>query len=291
MTATGFSVTNPNDALSRGVWVPVPAQTVCVRLSSHTSGSATGRVIATAQRTMVMLAGTDGSTPRVPVVTNTTPASNDYAIAVRCIGCPGGTGGTTVNDNSTFTGGTTQGTPAFALYDNTPPAVTDGNTGLVRMNANRDLRVAPVDGEGDSATQDSLNAWRTVLVAVPPVGGISGPSGAVTANEKCNEFRVPLRMTTATTTELVPLTSGQHVYICDIFVFADGDTDVELVEGTGVDCADNQVTIAGPYDLSSTNGRAFTRGKVGAVRRTTTTGRAVCAKSSAAVPVTIEIKF
>src|SRR3990167_1601023 len=45
----------------------------------------------------------------------------------------GGTGGTAATDNSAFTGGATSVTPMGALYDTTPPAITDGNVGAPRM--------------------------------------------------------------------------------------------------------------------------------------------------------------
>lgn len=81
-------------------------------------------------------------------------------------------GGTAADDNSAFTGGTTDITPAGFLFDATPPAVADGNIGAARMNANRDLRVAPVDSQGDDATDTANNAVRVNVVS-GPAGGTS----------------------------------------------------------------------------------------------------------------------
>lgn len=54
-------------------------------------------------------------------------------------------GGTAMADNGAFTGGTTNVTPMGALYDTTPPTITDGNVGVPRMDANRNLHVVNTD--------------------------------------------------------------------------------------------------------------------------------------------------
>lgn len=57
----------------------------------------------------------------------------------------GGSGGTAMADNGAFTGGTTNVTPMGALYDTTPPTITDGNVGVPRMDANRNLHIVNTD--------------------------------------------------------------------------------------------------------------------------------------------------
>jgi hypothetical protein len=60
--------------------------------------------------------------------------------------CDSGCGGAaTFEDNDAFVADTTAVNVMGALYDTTPPAVTDGNAGAVRMNSNRQLMV---DGSG-----------------------------------------------------------------------------------------------------------------------------------------------
>ena len=69
----------------------------------------------------------------------------DGAGAVNVI-CDSGCGGAaSFEDNDAFVADTTPVNVMGALYDTTPPAVTDGNAGSVRMNSNRQLMV---DGSG-----------------------------------------------------------------------------------------------------------------------------------------------
>lgn len=68
-----------------------------------------------------------------------------------------GSGGTAATDNSAFTGGTTSVTPIGAIYDTTPPAVTDGNVGAPRMDSNRYLYVDCVVGCSGGATTPTDN--------------------------------------------------------------------------------------------------------------------------------------
>ncbi len=99
-------------------------------------------------------------------------AMDDTNNAVRVnIVAGAGSGGTAATDNSVFTGGTTSVTPIGAIFDTTPPAITDGNVGAPRMNANRDLRFHAVDGAGDSITDDANNAIRVNIVAGAGSGG------------------------------------------------------------------------------------------------------------------------
>src|SRR3989338_2865900 len=83
-------------------------------------------------------------------LTNSTVAT---AIAVRCVNAAntafescagaGGAGGTSMTDNAAFTGGSDSVTPMGALYDTTPPTVTDGSVGVPRMSSTRVLLVDP----------------------------------------------------------------------------------------------------------------------------------------------------
>jgi hypothetical protein len=85
-------------------------------------------------------------------------------------GC-GGSGGTSATDNSAFTGGSTSVTPIGALYDTTPPAVTDGNIGAPRMDSNRYLFTNCVVGCSGGATTPA-DAFAT-----PTTAGLSASFG------------------------------------------------------------------------------------------------------------------
>jgi hypothetical protein len=57
------------------------------------------------------------------------------------VNCVVGCGASSFTDNGVFTGGTTSVNPIAALYDTTPPAVTDGSAGIPRMSSARVLFV------------------------------------------------------------------------------------------------------------------------------------------------------
>ena len=68
-----------------------------------------------------------------------------------------GAGGTSAQDNTGFVGGSSAVTPMGALFDNTPPSITDGNVGIPLMTSGRHLIVAcPTcpGGTGGTALQD-----------------------------------------------------------------------------------------------------------------------------------------
>lgn len=57
-----------------------------------------------------------------------------------------GSGGTSSVDESSFSAGTTAGTPAMGVYQASPAALTDGQLGIVELDANRNLKVNVVAG-------------------------------------------------------------------------------------------------------------------------------------------------
>lgn len=101
-----------------------------------------------------------------------TSTNGDYSpVAVdaegRIITSPSGGAGA-ATDNNAFTGGSSAGIPAFALFDTTPPTINDGTAGIPRMNANRDIRVAVVDSQGDDATDTANNSVKTSIISCGP---------------------------------------------------------------------------------------------------------------------------
>lgn len=94
-----------------------------------------------------------------------------------CVATTGAAGGTSMTDNSAFTGGTDSVTPMGAIYDTTPPTITDGRVGAPRMDSDRYLYVNCITGcaaAGDTTgTTVSLNVLNeTAQVA------LSGTNGA-----------------------------------------------------------------------------------------------------------------
>lgn len=77
----------------------------------------------------------------------------------------GAAGGVTHTDNATYTGGSDDGVPAFALYDTTPPTTTDGAAGIVRMDSVRNMHIAIRDGAANERAAN-VNASNQLEVSV-----------------------------------------------------------------------------------------------------------------------------
>lgn len=94
-----------------------------------------------------------------------------------------------------------------------------------------------------------------------------------------------LRVNVAATgpTEIIPLTMGQIIRICNINGTPDAATplDVSIVYGTGTNCGTGTTTIAGPYD-QITAMSLFTKSEP----LTIPVGNAVCLTNSAATAFT-----
>jgi hypothetical protein len=89
----------------------------------------------------------------------------------------------------------------------------------------------------------------------------------------CDTSR-PINITTATTTELVPLVAGRSVRVCALLEESMGTVQATWVYGTGVNCSAGQTPLTGPLFL--TTGEAHFPGSgVGALFRTPP-GNALC---------------
>lgn len=84
----------------------------------------------------------------------------------------GGAGGTSATDNSAFTGGSTAVTPMGAIFDASPPTITDGNVGAPRMSSSRILLVdcqsgcaGASDTVGGTTALNALNAAASVALS------------------------------------------------------------------------------------------------------------------------------
>lgn len=97
----------------------------------------------------------DGGGFRVAVQNTVTVTDGAGALNVICdsgCGSPPATA-----DNSVFTGGTTNVTPIAAVFDTTPPTITDGNYGAPRMDSNRYLFTVFPSAQAVTATATDLD--------------------------------------------------------------------------------------------------------------------------------------
>ena len=134
------------------------------------------------------------------------------------------------------------------------------------------------------------------MLSAPPananyIGGIGGglTGGLMVPIPVCDQ-QAFLNMTTATTTELVPLTSGQTVHICHIRANANGTTTMTFKKGTSTNCSVGTAAIDADYNLTAQVG--FTAGGgVGEVLSGETGSNAVCVTNSSAVNLQVFVKY
>lgn len=94
---------------------------------------------------------------------------------------------------------------------------------------------------------------------------------------------VALTMNTATTTQIVAAVAGQRIYVVQWNIVAAGTTTVTWVTGTGANCATNQTSLTGGYQLTAQTGAVVGTGN-GAVL-VVPLGQALCLTNSAGVAI------
>ncbi len=83
----------------------------------------------------------------------------------------GGSGGTSNTDESAFTVGVGQGTPAMGIYETVPSSLTNGQVGLVGLTATRQMKVsgslsvAPTTASTSTITSVAENATSVTVLA------------------------------------------------------------------------------------------------------------------------------
>lgn len=157
-----------------------------------------------------------------------------------------------------------------------PPsqAVTNAGTFLVQDNS------GALAAKGQGATGAAVPSGATYL------GGNS--SGNLTGLVICDNFAI-LDMSTATTTQIVALSSSKIIYICHETVMANGTTVVTRKYGTGSNCGTGTTSSGAAWDLTAQSG--FSRGGGLGMIAKNIASNAFCYTSSAAVNVHIEIAY
>jgi hypothetical protein len=110
----------------------------------------------------------------------------------------------------------------------------------------------------------------------------------------CNQSAM-LQMTTATTTQLVALVSGQQVRICSYALQGSTTstaTTLKLVYGTGTACATGTTALTPAWNMpASSTALPFSQGHGVGQLFATPSGNALCATSSAAGTVNIMVTY
>jgi hypothetical protein len=208
------------------------------------------------------------------VLTNPSPATTLTILS------PGGSSNARVRVSS-FTSGTATATlRATMAKDNT--LATQPVSGTVTVQPGNTANTTPWLTT-DSATSATGSA---VPSKAAYIGGNS--SGNLTGIIACDSS-VFLDMATATTTQLVALSSGKSIYICSYDIQSNGTASVKLVYGTGSNCGTGTTQLTSNLDLTAQTG--LSRGSGLGMLAKTAASNALCATSSAAVNVHIDVTY
>lgn len=138
---------------------------VAVSMGVGASGTGTQRVAA------LLHDGTD---------TAQVTATAGGSLQVECTSGCGGSGGTSIADDAAFTPGTTSVTPAGAMFDDvTPDSVNEGDAGVLRMSANRNLYTTLRDAAGNERGAN-VNASNQLSVSVDNALTVTANAGTGT---------------------------------------------------------------------------------------------------------------
>lgn len=208
------------------------------------------------------------------VLTNPSPATTLTILS------PGGSSNARVRVSS-FTSGTATATlRATMAKDNT--LATQPVSGTVTVQPGNTANTTPWLTT-DSATSATGSA---VPSKAAYIGGNS--SGNLTGIIACDSS-VFLDMATATTTQLVALSSGKSIYICSYDIQSNGTASVKLVYGTGSNCGTGTTQLTSNLDLTAQTG--LSRGSGLGMLAKTAASNALCATSSAAVNVHVDVTY
>lgn len=185
------------------------------------------------------------------------------------------------------------------VYVSSAPTLTTGQSFAFRLDSHGSLvtTCANADGTlcGDISTvkTDQTTHGTTDLVAadITKVGGtaITAGAGNVTSGSPRFALGFPggtqynINISTATTTEIVPLSGSTVTYVLFDTLAANGTGDVTWKYGTGTACGTGTTTIGGVVSLAT--GLGWVEGNGAAPVMIVPAGKALCLTTSAAVQV------
>lgn len=151
-------------------------------------------------------------------------------------------------------------------------------------------------GSAGTATPRVVDVASGTTGSAPPaqasyVGGLqSGATGGLLGGLTVCDDQAFLDMTTATTTELVALTSGRKIYVCYWQISANGATTVTFKRGTGTNCNTGTTTISNAVELTAQTGWTGGSG-AGVIFDSRNAGDALCVTNSAGVNLHVFVRF
>lgn len=187
----------------------------------------------------------------------------------------------TVNTAAQTTG------PSIKCYASaaTPSAVgADGRDQYVWCTTTGRLNVSDVASSATGSAPPASAAF---------IGGLtSGATGGLLQGIPFCDDQAFLEMSTATTTEIVALTSGRKIYVCYWLAIASGNTDMTFKRGTGTNCGTGTNTISPAWAFNTTTVLAFSGGiGVGPIFDNRNAGDALCVTNSQAIVLKVFVRF
>lgn len=160
-------------------------------------------------------------------------------------------------------------------------------------------------GAAGTGTQRVVDVASGTTLAAPPaqanyIAGVgSGATGGFLTPVTVCDSGSFLDMTTATTTEIVPLVASRTIHVCSLVAASNGTTTITLKRGTGTNCGTGTTSVYPAIELTAQTGWSEGTGigdilgpsvatGVGGVM---TSGNALCVTSSAAVNLHVKIRF
>ena len=228
----------------------------------------------------------------------------------------GGSGGTAVADEGTFTPGTTSYTPAGCFFQTTATNnnLTNLQGGWFQCTARRGLftNLDTIAGNTISTATTGVQlvgieghagvAVDAATGAAPPANAVyvaglgSGATGGELIGVPVSDTQKSLSITTATTTLVVTGVASRQVRIGSYSLFTSGADNIEWIEGTGATCGTGTAGMEGGatsgLDMTFSAAGGVVKGTgLGTVLQTATTGDSVCMVTSAAVNVGLSMMY
>lgn len=167
-----------------------------------------------------------------------------------------------------------------AQFNTSPTTITSGNVSPLQADSAGNLKVNLVSG-GTVAQGASSSG----------VGGslIMGISSATVQPIIQSDKSVAINISTATTTQLVALASGQKIYVTRYDVIAGGTGTFQLEYGTGTNCGTGTTVLTGAYPWTAQTGLT-TGGGLGSIYQIPASN-ALCAVTNAATSMTGSVSY
>ncbi len=143
----------------------------------------------------------------------------------------------------------------------------------------------PAGAEGDGGSQGPTGS---------PVPSNAQYAGVVSSGNLVGliqaDSSVAIKVSTATTTQLVPLSGGKKIYVTAYNAFAAGSGAITLEYGTGTNCGTGTTALTGTYNLTAAQSSISTGGGLGPVL-VVPAGNALCVLTTAAVPISGSVAY